>query len=154
MAHPPSRLCLSDLRRSFPYKYWALMILDISPGYVAFYPLPVRQTSVLPSASFRFAVTHDTLAVRLALPLIGRAEDFHLLVSAPCRAHQKKTPHTLCGVFSIRTSLIPGVFAIKFYQKSKFHSYRQNQTNFSLRIESSFHVPCSRNNRDHILDPD
>jgi len=29
------------------------------------YPLPVRQASALPSASFRFAVTRDTLAVRL-----------------------------------------------------------------------------------------
>jgi len=33
----------------------------------------------------------DTLAVRLTLPLAGFVEDFHLQVSAPCRAHQKKT---------------------------------------------------------------
>ena len=31
-----------------------------------------------------------TLAVRLTLPLAGCVEDFHLLVSAPCRAHQEK----------------------------------------------------------------
>ena len=31
-----------------------------------------------------------TLAVRLTLPLVGRVEDFHLQVSAPCRAHNKK----------------------------------------------------------------
>src|SRR5438309_6745697 len=54
------------------------------------YPLPVRQASVLPSASFRFHLTVDTLAVRLTLPLAGCVEDFHLQVSAPCRAHQKK----------------------------------------------------------------
>jgi len=87
----PSRLRPSDLRRNLPYKYWALMILDISPGCVASYPLPVRQASALPSASFRFAVARDTLAVQLTLPLVGRAEDFHLQVSAPCRAHQKKS---------------------------------------------------------------
>ena len=43
--------------------------------------------SALPSASFRFAVTRDTLAVRLTVPLAGSVEDFHLQVSAPCRAH-------------------------------------------------------------------
>ena len=88
IAHPPSRLCLSDLRRSLPYKYWALVTFDTSPGCVASYPLPVRQASVLPPASFRFAVARDTLAVWLALPLVGRAEDFHLQVGAPCRAHK------------------------------------------------------------------
>ena len=40
----------------------------------------------------RFAVTHDTLAVRLTLPLAGRVEDFHLKAGAPCRAHPKKMP--------------------------------------------------------------
>jgi hypothetical protein len=32
----------------------------------------------------------DTLAVQLTLPLAGCVEDLHLLVSAPCRAHQQK----------------------------------------------------------------
>jgi hypothetical protein len=51
-------------------------------------PLPVRQASALPSASSGFAVTRDTLAVRLTLPLARRVEDFHLQVNAPCRAHK------------------------------------------------------------------
>jgi hypothetical protein len=54
------------------------------------YPLPVRRASALPTASFRFHLAMDTLAVRLTLPLAGRVEDFHLQVSAPCRAHQQK----------------------------------------------------------------
>ena len=90
MAHLPSRLCLSDLRRSVPYKFRALMIWDISPRYAASYPLPVRQASALPSASSRFAVARDTLAVQLTLPLVGRVEDFHLQVSAPCRAQSSR----------------------------------------------------------------
>ena len=53
------------------------------------YPLRVPRTSALPTASFRFSVAQDTLAVQLTLPLVGRVEDFHLQVSAPCRAHQK-----------------------------------------------------------------
>jgi len=51
------------------------------------YPLPVRQASVLPTASSRFRLATDTLAVQLTLPLAGCVEDFHLQVSAPCRAH-------------------------------------------------------------------
>src|SRR5262250_3766105 len=54
------------------------------------YPLPVRQTSVLPAASSRFHLAMDTVAVQLTLPLAGCVEDFHLQVTAPCRAHIKK----------------------------------------------------------------
>ena len=54
------------------------------------YPLPVRQASVLPTASSGFHLAMDTLAVRLTLPLAGCVEDFHLQVSARCRAHQNK----------------------------------------------------------------
>ena len=42
------------------------------------YPLPVRRASALPTASFRFHLAMDTLAVQLTLPLAGRVEDFHL----------------------------------------------------------------------------
>ena len=45
---------------------------------VRLYALPVRQSSALPAASFRFHLAMDTLAVRLAVPLTGSAEDFHL----------------------------------------------------------------------------
>ena len=95
MTHPPSRLYLSDLRRCVPYKFRALTIVAASPHNVASYPLPVRQASALPQASSRFAVTHDTLAIQLTLPLVGRVEDFHLKVSAPCRAHNKKATETV-----------------------------------------------------------
>src|SRR5579859_2633473 len=55
------------------------------------YPLPIRQASVLPAASSRSHLAMDTVAVRLTLPLAGCVEDFHLQVSAPCRAHQTKS---------------------------------------------------------------
>ena len=90
MTHPPSRLCLSDIRHGVPCKFPASTIFAALPRRDASYPLPVRQASALPSASSRFAVTHDTLAVQLTLPLAGRVEDFHLQVSAPCRAHKNK----------------------------------------------------------------
>jgi hypothetical protein len=44
------------------------------------YPLPVRQASALPTASFGFRIAPDTLAVQLTLPLAGCVEDFHLQV--------------------------------------------------------------------------
>ena len=56
----------------------------------ASYVISVRRTSALPSASFRFHLAMDTLAVRLAVPLAGPALDFHQLVIAPCRAHHQK----------------------------------------------------------------
>ena len=65
----PSHLCLSDLRRAVPCKYRASQILACAPRRVASYPLPVRQASALPTASFRFAVARDTLADRLTLLL-------------------------------------------------------------------------------------
>ena len=81
----------SGIRHSIPCKFRALTIMAALPHCDASYPLPVRQGSALPSASSRFAVARSTLAVRLTLPLAGRVEDFHLQVSAPCRAHHKKS---------------------------------------------------------------
>ena len=48
------------------------------PEYTASYLLAARPAGVLPSASFRFAVTHNTLAALLALPFARCAEDIHL----------------------------------------------------------------------------
>jgi hypothetical protein len=107
MTHPPSRLYLSDIHRSVPCKFRALTILAVLPRRAASYPLPVRQASALPSASSRFAVTCDTLAVRLTLPLAGRVEDLHLQVSAPCRAHKKKTGETVRRSVKSPLSIFP-----------------------------------------------
>src|SRR5262249_41434375 len=99
IAHSPSRLCPSDLRRSVPCKYWALHLIGLLTPLRRLYPFPVRRARVLPTASSRFHLTMDTLAVRLTLPLAGCVEDFHLRVSAPCRAHQEKgrlAPGLLC----------------------------------------------------------
>ena len=97
IAHSPSRLCLSDLRRSVPCKNRASHLLALLTPLLRLYPLPVRQASVLPSASSGFPLARDTLAVRLTLPLAGCVEDFHLQVSAPCRAHQEKRSGRFAG---------------------------------------------------------
>src|SRR5690606_38325106 len=61
------------------------------------YPLRVPRTSALPAASFRSHLAMDTLAVRLTLPLVGHVENFHLQVSAPCRAHKEKPRDTFAS---------------------------------------------------------
>ena len=61
---------------------------------------PCRLLSASCSSDQRFAFGFlqisqsptNTLAVRLTLPLVGRVEDSHLQVSAPCRAHRQKNP--------------------------------------------------------------
>ena len=124
MTHLPSRLCLSDIRHSVPCKNRASTILAALPRCAASYPLPVRQASALPSASSRFAVTHDTLAVRLTLPLAGRVEDFHLKAGAPCRAHHKKragiAPRPALPGDEPTAQFCAGVFSEKYSWLSAF----------------------------------
>src|SRR5690625_1804531 len=101
-AHSPSRLCPPHIRPCFPCKNRTSEIFASSSSMTASNAIPVRQASALPSASFRFHLTMNTLAVQLALPLAGPAEDFHLQVSAPCRAHKKEQDSHIrlsCSVF-------------------------------------------------------
>ncbi len=94
------------LRPQIPYKYRALKIIAFLPTVSASYAISIRWASVLPSTSFRFHLTMDTLAVRLIVPLPGSIVDFHHQVIrppprvskqrlsrhyAPCLAHNKKT---------------------------------------------------------------
>jgi hypothetical protein len=53
----------------------------------ASYAISFRRASALHSASFRFHLAMDTLAVPLAVAFIGPEEGFHLQVGAPGRAH-------------------------------------------------------------------
>ena len=62
------------------------------------YPLPVRQASVLLSASSGFHLAIDTLAVPLTLPLAGCVEDFHLQVKCALPGARKKDPPSGAGL--------------------------------------------------------
>lgn len=58
-------------------------LLPPYPYFRALYAVPVRQVRGLPTASFRFHLTTDTLAVRLcALSFPTRTREFHPLESA------------------------------------------------------------------------
>jgi hypothetical protein len=61
--------------------------------------LTVRQASALLTASSRFRLATDTLAVQLTLPLAACAGDLHPQVSAPLPGAPKKTPLCLEWLF-------------------------------------------------------
>lgn len=53
------------------------LVLQSRPLCPALYAISVRWLRTLPTASFRFYLTVDTLAVRLTLPTTKRVVDFH-----------------------------------------------------------------------------
>ena len=69
---------------------WALSYVALLPSNDASYPLPVRQASVLLSASFRPLVTKTPLPSRYSLPHVGLERWACTTSSAPCRAHRAK----------------------------------------------------------------
>src|SRR5688572_26841205 len=60
-----------------------------SSSLTASYAISVRRASAMPAASFRFHLAMDTLAVRLTIPPVGLAGDFHSPVRALPDARQK-----------------------------------------------------------------
>jgi len=62
-------------------------------------PLAARQASSLPTASSRFRLATNTLAVQLTLPLARCVRDLHPQVSAPCRTHKYKKALPTGGPF-------------------------------------------------------
>jgi hypothetical protein len=80
------------------------VIVPSRPNVAASYAIPVRRARTLLTASFRFRVAPDTLAVRLSVPTIrvrrglsppshhsGTIPDWMVLAHhAPCLAHTKK----------------------------------------------------------------
>ena len=72
------------------------------PYFPALYVVPVRQAKGLPTASFRFHLTMDTLAVQLCTSLLlTRTRDFHPLE----RAHGAQTKRTT-GRFPVSGSCL------------------------------------------------
>ncbi len=76
-------LMLAAYTSTVSYKYRALKILAFSPIVTASWEIRVRRASSLPSASFRFHLAVDTLAVRLIVPLVGPTADLHRQVIRP-----------------------------------------------------------------------
>ena len=88
LTYPPHLLVL-------PATFGLQCLLPPYPYFRALYAVPVRQARGLLTASFRFRLTADTLAVRLcASSLPTRTRDLHPLENA--HAGQTKTVSGLC----------------------------------------------------------
>ena len=109
------------LRTSFPYRYRTLKIVAFSSSLHASYAISVRQTSALPAASFRFHLAMDTLAVRLTIPPVGFVGDFHSLVRAPCRAHDKKAASGAASRCSFGCRSLNDYHSLVFIEISQHH---------------------------------
>jgi hypothetical protein len=97
-----------------------LSFLALSPRWDRLYPLAVRRTAVLLTASFRFHLAMDTLAVRLAVPTIracsglappslrtGHHSQFaraYALRAMPGAPNKSATPHSGVALFAAPTS--------------------------------------------------
>ena len=92
--YPPHLLLL-------PATFGLYLLLQTYPYFRALYVIPVRRTKGLPTASFRFHLTMDTLAVQLyTSSLPRRVRDFHPLERAngaqtKRRLPPRQTPFTL-----------------------------------------------------------
>src|SRR5665213_3695526 len=64
----------------------------------------VRRIENLPSASFRFLLTKDTLAFMLTLPTIKVRSGLSPYSLRPCRAHNKKCQANKPGIFKFPIS--------------------------------------------------
>ncbi|RXV63390.1 hypothetical protein DWB64_00010 [Fusibacter sp. A1] len=62
--------------------------------------ISVRQTRDLPPASFRFAVTRDTLALSYTLPTTRACSGLAPVGLRPCWAHIKKAPFSRTVLFT------------------------------------------------------
>ena len=81
LIYPPHLLVL-------PATFGLHLFLQTYPYFRALYVISVRRTKGLPTASFRFRLTSDTLAVQLYTSLLPRrVRDFHPLE----RAHGAQT---------------------------------------------------------------
>lgn len=87
-AHFPAyarRIYVRTFRTGIGRASFYALLIQVPPPLIRF--LNAR-ASLLLTASFRFHLAMDTLAVRLTT--VGFARDFHSLVNTPCRAYTKK----------------------------------------------------------------
>ena len=102
------------------------MFWPACPACVASYPLPVRRASALPSGFLPIRGRPRHRCLQLTLPRVGCVEDFHLLVSAPCRAHQKQRARD-AGPFFASVGLATGVAPTCQPGKAEQTDTQQNQ---------------------------
>ena len=94
------------------------------PYFRASYVISVRRTKSLPTASFRFHLTVDTLAVQLyTSSLPRRVRDFHPLERAH-GAQSKKEPLSISGSFCFIITCLPSQTIFLFFFLKSLHLLR------------------------------
>ena len=136
LIYPPHLLVL-------PATFGLHLLLQTYPYFRASYVISVRRTKSLPTASFRFHLTMDTLAVRLyTSSLPRRVRDFHPLERAhgaqtkclhfkrKCRHH----PHSILDILPVYLTrgisyhTAGGLFVFQsfvFQNNEKLHNVKQ-----------------------------
>ena len=83
------------------------LLLQTYPYFRALYVIPVRRTKGLPTASFRFHLTMDTLAVQLyTSSLPRRVRDFHPLERAHGAQTKRAPPRLRKVLFPIQNKSV------------------------------------------------
>ena len=83
-------ICLPHLRMLIPCCYWTFPYVGGLSSTSALYAISVRQAKGLPTASFRFFLTTDTLAVQLCTSHHRACSGPSPIRLRPCRVHQTK----------------------------------------------------------------
>ena len=105
LIYPPHLLVL-------PATFGLHLLLQTYPYFRASYVISVRRTKSLPTSSFRFHLTMDTLAVRLyTSSLPRRVRDFHPLE----RAHGAQTKSSKSFSDLLLRVLLRGGWIFSFY---------------------------------------
>lgn len=112
LIYPPHLLVL-------PATFGLHLLLQTYPHFRALYVISVRRTKSLLTASFRFHLTMDTLAVQLyTSSLPRRVRDFHPLE----RAHGAQTKSPVCTYLCKPGLYLTYLVTIKLYQFRNFIS--------------------------------
>ena len=120
LIYPPHLLVL-------PATFGLHLLLQTYPYFRALYVISVRRTKSLLTASFRFHLTMDTLAVRLyTSSLPRRVRDFHPLE----RAHgaQTKRQRHRSDAFVRNYAIIIFSYLVSFNCLRKFNRFKINTT--------------------------
>ncbi len=117
LTYPPHLLVL-------PATFGLHLFWQTYPYFRALYVIPVRRTRGLPTASFRFHLTMDTLAFGYTLPTTRACYGLSPVRARPWRANQKKSSRFFrngCSLFHLffiqrpGQSLLSPLFQIRRY---------------------------------------
>ena len=114
----------------------------------ALYAISFRRCRILLSASFRFHLTMDTLAVQLMVPTTKPIADFHRLVTAHAGQTTKASNYRLnpggSALFLSQSNLLRTFSWLLLYSMNRSHSYvpsDSHRDSCSLQLHRALLIP-------------